>query len=166
MTENEAKRSRKEEAEYWETHTIDEVEGEEVEIVVKKPLSSVFSIRLDPDDVKQLREIASAKGVGPTTMARMLLLETLRKPKPTLRQVFWGTAKADLSNLPQGEDGPDLVLFPKEGIDNLCQVMDFIIKQSISISPDKVNLIKDHLSQWEGVTEKLGLPTPTKTTPS
>jgi len=156
MTESESKRSRKEEAEYWETHTIDEVEGEEVEIVVKKPLSSVFSIRLDPDDVKQLREIASAKGIGPTTMARMLLLETLRKPKPTPRQGFWGTAKADLSNLPQGEDGPDVVLF----LDNVCQVMDFIVK---TISPDQVNLIKGHLSQWEGV---LGLPTPTKTTPS
>jgi len=153
MTENEAKRSRKEEAEYWETHTIDEVEGEEVGLIVKKPLSSVFSIRLDPDDVKQLREIASAKGVGPSTMARMLLLEALRKPSPNLRQEFWGTTKADFIKLPQGEDGPDLVLFSK---DTLQQVMDLIIKQSITLSHDQVNLMKGQLS-WEDLTQGVGM---------
>ena len=92
MTENEPMRSRKEAAEYWETHTIDEVAGEdpqEEEVVVRPRLSSVFSIRLDPEDVKHLREMASAQGVGATTMARMLLRQCLKGSSGSL-QIPWG----------------------------------------------------------------------------
>lgn len=111
MTESGKKRSRKEEAEYWETHTIDEVEGEEVEIVVRKPLSSVFSIRLNPEDVKQLREMASAQGVGVTTMARMLLRQCLRGSSGSL-QIPWGAgyrfAYSFAHLMDQVEGGPEI----------------------------------------------------------
>ena len=125
MTENEPKRSRKEEAEYWETHTIDEVEGEEVEIVVRKPLSSVFSIRLNPDDLKQLREMADAQGVGPTTMARRLLRQCLsdrtsRAPERVPR------AFVSFSHFPQDEGGSEI----DDRLDRLLEAIESLVKQS------------------------------------
>ena len=62
-------------AEYWDTHSVTDDNTESVTdpIIVKKPLTSVFSIRLDQDDVAKLRALARANGIGPTTMARTLL---------------------------------------------------------------------------------------------
>ena len=66
-------------AEYWDTHSVTDDNTEPVtdRIVVKKPLSSVFSIRLDQDDVAKLRALARANGIGPTTMARNLLRRSI-----------------------------------------------------------------------------------------
>ena len=112
MTESESKRSRKEEAEYWENHTIDEVGGEgEEEVVVRPRLSSVFSIRLNPEDVKQLREMADAQGVGATTMARMLLRQCLRGSSGS-PQIPWGAgyrfAYSFAHLMGQVEGGPEI----------------------------------------------------------
>lgn len=126
MTENKPKRSRREEAEYWETHTIDEVEGEEVEIVVRKPLSSVFSIRLAAEDVKQLREMASAQGVGPTTMARRLLRQCLSDPSSMPPQIVRGAGySSPWVRLPE-KGGPEI----DERLDRLLESIESLVKQS------------------------------------
>ena len=140
MTENEPKRSRKEAAEYWETHNLDEVEGEgqEVEIVVRKPLSSVFSIRLAAEDVEQLREMANAQGVGPTTMARKLLRQCLSDRSSRLVQIVLGADSLD--TLPQGGDLGELVFFSKAQLGDLHRVFETLLEQSVTISPGRGNL--------------------------
>ena len=52
---------------------------EEVKIEFKKPLDKVIPIRLSADKWEQIREEARELGVGPTTLARMWILEHLRQ---------------------------------------------------------------------------------------
>ena len=52
----------------------DEVVG----IEVKKPLDKVIPVRLPADKWEQIREEARGLGIGPTTLARMWILEHLR----------------------------------------------------------------------------------------
>ena len=55
-------------------------EGDEVVTVeVKKPLDKVIPIRLSADKWEALRKEASELGIGPTTLARMWILERLRQ---------------------------------------------------------------------------------------
>ena len=42
-----------------------------------KNLSEGLHIRLDPDSLTKLRETANRQGIGPTTLARMWILEHL-----------------------------------------------------------------------------------------
>jgi hypothetical protein len=67
--------------------TIDTIEqgkaweesDEIVELEVKKPLDKVIPVRLSADKWEQIREEARELGVGPTTLARMWILEHLRQ---------------------------------------------------------------------------------------
>jgi hypothetical protein len=68
-----------EEAEYWDTHDSTDFEWEPVEMTVSRPLKMTYTIRLEPQTVEQMREIAAGMGVGPTTLARMWILEKLRE---------------------------------------------------------------------------------------
>ena len=52
---------------------------EVVHIEVKKPLDKVIPVRLSADKWEQIREEARELGVGPTTLARMWILERLRQ---------------------------------------------------------------------------------------
>jgi hypothetical protein len=61
------------EGEAWEE--TDEV----VEIEVKRPLDKVIPVRLPSDKWEELRREARELGVGPTTLARMWILEKLRQ---------------------------------------------------------------------------------------
>lgn len=55
-------------------------EGDEVvKVEVKKPLDKVIPIRLSADKWEALRKEASEVGIGPTTLARMWILERLRQ---------------------------------------------------------------------------------------
>ena len=72
-------KNRKEAAEYWDIHAIGE-HGEEGAIEVKKPLSTILSLRVDDDLLKKLKVLAKAQGVGVTTMARRLLYKASEKP--------------------------------------------------------------------------------------
>jgi hypothetical protein len=55
-------------------------EGDEVvQVEVKKPLDKVIPVRLSGDKWEELRREARELGVGPTTLARMWLLERLRQ---------------------------------------------------------------------------------------
>ena len=50
-----------------------------VQVEVKKPLDKVIPVRLPADKWEQIREEARELGVGPTTLARMWILERLRQ---------------------------------------------------------------------------------------
>jgi len=51
---------------------------EVVRVEVSKPLNKVIPVRLPADKWEQIREEARELGVGPTTLARMWILERLR----------------------------------------------------------------------------------------
>jgi len=50
-----------------------------VQMEVKKPLDKVIPIRLSADKWEELRKEAKEMGIGPTTLARMWILERLRQ---------------------------------------------------------------------------------------
>ena len=52
---------------------------EVVELEVKKPLNKVIPIRLSADKWEEIREEARELGIGPTTLARMWILEHLKQ---------------------------------------------------------------------------------------
>jgi hypothetical protein len=52
---------------------------EVVQVELKKPLDKVIPVRLSEDKWEELRREARELGVGPTTLARMWLLERLRQ---------------------------------------------------------------------------------------
>ncbi|OGN91508.1 MAG: hypothetical protein A2Z70_03645 [Chloroflexi bacterium RBG_13_48_17] len=52
---------------------------EVVQVDMKKPLDKVIPVRLSGDKWEELRREARELGVGPTTLARMWLLERLRQ---------------------------------------------------------------------------------------
>ncbi len=55
-------------------------EGDEVvQVEVKKPLDKVIPVRLSAENWEELRKEARELGIGPTTLARMWLLERLRR---------------------------------------------------------------------------------------
>ena len=76
-------KSKAEEAEFWDTHDFTEYAGEfrPVRVRFAKNLSQGITIRLDPETLTVLRSQAHEKGMGPTTLARMWILEHLRKQK-------------------------------------------------------------------------------------
>lgn len=51
---------------------------EETDEVVKRPLDKAVPVRLSSDKWEELRREARELGVGPTTLARMWILEKLR----------------------------------------------------------------------------------------
>jgi len=72
-----------EEAEFWETHSTTEFEDEfeEVKLKVARPLGHILAVRLDARTIDRLAEAGRAKGLGPSTLARMWLLERLEQEK-------------------------------------------------------------------------------------
>ena len=70
-----------EEAKFWDTHSFADYKDEfrPVKVTFAKNLSEGLTVRLDPRTLNQLRELASEKGIGPTTMARMWILEHLKE---------------------------------------------------------------------------------------
>ncbi len=76
-----------EEAEFWDTHSTADYEDEfkPVRARFAKNLSENIAVRLDPETLAQLRELSHAKGIGPTTLIRMWILEHLKeetRPSP------------------------------------------------------------------------------------
>ncbi len=72
-----------EEAEFWDTHDTTDFEDEfkPVKVRFAKNLSHGLTIRLDPETLAKLRREASQKGIGPTTLVRMLVMEHLQTVK-------------------------------------------------------------------------------------
>jgi hypothetical protein len=77
-------KNRQEMAEFWDTHDFADywAEFKPVKVQVSKNLTSSLNIRLDPKSLDELRKKAQKKGVGPTTLARMWILEHLRARSP------------------------------------------------------------------------------------
>ena len=88
MTMNKKKISRipnfknlEEEAKFFETHSIADFQDEFKTVKVKfaKNLSEGITIRLDSDTLAKLRSQARERGIGPTTLARMWVIEHLKR---------------------------------------------------------------------------------------
>ena len=75
--------SREEEAEFWDTHDLADYwdDFKPVRVRFAKNLSQGITVRLDPETLEQLRFRAHQKGIGPTTLARMWILERLNELK-------------------------------------------------------------------------------------
>ena len=71
--------SPEEEAEFWDTHDTadfeDEFEPDNVRFATN--LSQGITVRLTAETLETLRATARKKGIGPTTLARMWILERL-----------------------------------------------------------------------------------------
>ena len=73
--------SREEEAKFWDTHDIADYweDMRPLRVRFAKQLSEGITIRFDPQTLANLRSLANERGIGPTTLARMWILEQLRK---------------------------------------------------------------------------------------
>lgn len=71
--------SHQEEADWFDTHDMGDYQDQfkTVEVRFAKNLSQGITIRLDAPTLGKLRKEAHAKGIGPTTLARMWILERL-----------------------------------------------------------------------------------------
>jgi hypothetical protein len=76
-------RSREEEAAWWDTHDLADYWDEFTPVRARfaKNLSEGITVRLDPETLTELRQQAREKGLGPTTLARMWILEHLKATK-------------------------------------------------------------------------------------
>jgi hypothetical protein len=72
-----------EEAAFWDTHDTTDFEDEfrPVRVRVAKNLTEPVTFRLDAETLAELRARAKEMGIGPTTLARMWVLERLRKDR-------------------------------------------------------------------------------------
>lgn len=72
--------TREEMAQFWDTHDIADYwdQLQPIRVRVPKNLSEPLTIRLDPQSLAELRSRAKQMGIGPTTLARLWLLECLR----------------------------------------------------------------------------------------
>ena len=74
-------KSRQEEAEWFDSHDMADYQDEfkTVRARFARNLSTGITIRLDPESLDVLRHRAKEKGLGPTQLARMWILEHLRQ---------------------------------------------------------------------------------------
>jgi len=72
--------SYEEEAAFWDTHDTTDFEAafRPVRARFAKNLSQTLNVRLDSDTLDTLRHAAKERGVGPTTLARMWIVEHLK----------------------------------------------------------------------------------------
>lgn len=75
--------SREEEADWFDTHDMADYQDEFKTVKARfgKNLSDALNIRLDKETLATLRAKAQERGIGPTTLARMWILEHLRELK-------------------------------------------------------------------------------------
>jgi predicted DNA binding CopG/RHH family protein len=80
-------KSREEEAEFWDTHDFTEYQQgfKPVQVRFAKRLSHAIAIRFDSETLEKLRIRARKKGIGPTTLARMWILEHLQEERLATR---------------------------------------------------------------------------------
>lgn len=73
-------KNRQEEAKFFDTHDMADFQDEfkTVRTTFSQNLSEGITIRLDEKTLNKLRDKAHKKGMGPTTLARMWLLEKLQ----------------------------------------------------------------------------------------
>ncbi len=73
--------SDQEEADFWDTHDSTNYMDDTVEIdaviIDARPNKSPISLRLEPETIARLKEVAGRKGIGYQTLIRMWVLERL-----------------------------------------------------------------------------------------
>jgi predicted DNA binding CopG/RHH family protein len=71
----------KEERKFWESHDstdyLDDFE-EAKDVVFVRPKKQVISLRLEPQVISKLKNLAASEGLPPTTYARMLIIRAIR----------------------------------------------------------------------------------------
>ncbi len=74
-------KNREEEALWFETHDMADYQHEfkTVKARFAKNLSEGITIRFDEPTLNKIREIAQEKGIGPTTLARMWIMDHLKQ---------------------------------------------------------------------------------------
>lgn len=77
-----------EEAEFWDTHSPMDYPDEfkKADVTFERPLRHLLGVRLDAATITQLGEIARRKGIGPSTLARIWIMERLSKETATQPQ--------------------------------------------------------------------------------
>ncbi|MBI2326927.1 hypothetical protein HYU92_01265 [Candidatus Curtissbacteria bacterium] len=71
-----------EEANFWDTHSaVDQINKGTLVGFHQANKTKTLTIRVQPEDLQSLRELAFKQGIGPTTLARMWLLEKLHESK-------------------------------------------------------------------------------------
>jgi hypothetical protein len=70
-------KNRQEMADWFDTHDMTDYDFKPTRVRFAKNLSVGLNIRLDPDSYAELRSVATKKGIGPTTLARMWIKEHL-----------------------------------------------------------------------------------------
>ncbi len=75
-------KSLEEEANFWDTHSVvDEINKGTVVGFHQANKTSTITIRFQSENLQKLRERAFKKGIGPTTLARMWILEKLQSAR-------------------------------------------------------------------------------------
>lgn len=90
-----------EEAEFWDTHSTTEFEDEwepmegPLEVLMYRAApKKALTVRLEPDLIAMLGDLARTKGVGSSTLARMWIMDQLRsaRVRPSKRKRSKGAA--------------------------------------------------------------------------
>jgi predicted DNA binding CopG/RHH family protein len=69
-------KDREKEAAFWEKNYKETwKKGKPIKVKFAKNLSETLNIRLDPATITEVREQAKAKGLGPTQLIRMWIME-------------------------------------------------------------------------------------------
>lgn len=79
-------KSIQEEAEFWDAHDTTDFEDEfkPVKVRFAKNLSQGITVRLESDILDRVRVQAHQRGIGPTTLIRMWVMERLQRPEPSV----------------------------------------------------------------------------------
>lgn len=69
-----------EEANFWDTHSaLDEINDGTIVGFHQAKKTNTITLRIDQKSLQKLRERAFYKGIGPTTLARMWIMEKLQE---------------------------------------------------------------------------------------
>lgn len=69
-----------EEADFWDTHSVlDEIDEGTIVGFHQAKKTNTITLRIDQKSLQKLRERAFYKGIGPTTLARMWIMEKLQE---------------------------------------------------------------------------------------
>jgi predicted DNA binding CopG/RHH family protein len=80
--------TREEEVEFWDTHSLADYwdEFKPVRVRFAKNHSEGITIRLDPETLSKIRSLAKEKGISPTALIRMWIMERLKEMRPYPRE--------------------------------------------------------------------------------
>ena len=67
--------SDQEERDFWARHSVEEFaeELQDLDVAIRPPRTEQIAVRLYKDDLQALRSLAAERGVGHTTLARIVL---------------------------------------------------------------------------------------------